>query len=73
MPLLADLQDEFALHGEFEQLSVLLAVAGEPSRSVELLSLPLACFPICSTNLPSIVNLRSWPSVLPFPASHTKS
>src|SRR5262249_7652972 len=47
--------------------------AGEPSRVVELLSLPSPCLPICSTNLPSMVNLRSWPSFLPLPASQTKS
>src|SRR6516165_722904 len=42
--------------------------AGEPSRTVELLSLPSPCLPICSTNLPSMVNLRSCPSFLPLPA-----
>ena len=47
--------------------------AGEPSRSVALESLPWPCLPICRTNLPSIVNLSSCPSLLPLPASQTKS
>jgi hypothetical protein len=34
LSLLADLQHELAVHGEFEELSVLLAVAGEPYEIV---------------------------------------
>src|SRR5207253_6647535 len=34
LALLTDLQDELAVHGEFEQLSVLLAIAGEPDEVV---------------------------------------
>ena len=34
LPLLADLQHELAVHGELEQLPVLLAVAGEPDEIV---------------------------------------
>ena len=34
LALLADLQHELAVHGELEQLAVLLAVAGEPDEIV---------------------------------------
>jgi hypothetical protein len=34
LALLADLQDELAVHGEFEQLPIPLAVAGEPDEVV---------------------------------------
>jgi hypothetical protein len=34
LPRLADLQDELAVHGELEELAVLLAVAGKPDEIV---------------------------------------
>jgi hypothetical protein len=47
LPLLADLQDELAVHGELQQLPVALAVAGEPDEIVVVdEDAVLACGPL---------------------------
>ena len=46
--------------------------AGRPSRVVSVLFVCGPGLPICSTNLPSRVNFRIWPSLLAVAASQTK-
>jgi len=45
--------------------------AGRPSFVVSLLSTFAPGLPICSTNLPSFVNFKTCPSLLPLPPSQT--